>query len=82
VAQPGQGADAALEKRFELDDFAITGLNETRLVLQPAYEYAFKWRQKERAVILVQKDRAVYRIIYDPHSPLNLQVLATIEFIE
>ena len=71
-----------LEKRFELGDFTITGLNETRLGLHPAYEYAFKWGQKERAVILVQKDHAMYRIIYDPYSPLNLQVLSTIEFME
>ena len=36
---------------------------------------------KERVVTLVQRDRATYRIIYDPNSPINVQVLSTIEFV-
>ena len=71
---------AYLEQRF--DDLAITELQETRLALQPAYEYAFAWGQGERAVLLIHKDQATYRVIYDPHSPLNSQVLSTIEVID
>ncbi len=71
---------AYLEQRF--DDLAITELQETSLASQPAYAYAFKWGNGERAVLLIHKDQATYRIIYDPHSPLNAQVLSTIRFID
>ena len=71
---------AYLEQRF--DDMAITELQETSLDLLPAYAYAFKWGHGERAVLLIYKDQATYRIIYDPHSPLNPQVLSTIRFID
>ena len=71
---------AYLEQRF--DDLAITELKETSLASQLAYAYSFKWGNGERAVLLIHKDRATYRIIYDPHSPLNPQLLSTIEFID
>ncbi len=71
---------AYLEQRF--DDLAITELQETSLASQPAYAYSFKWGHGERAVLLIHKDQATYRIIYDPHSPLSPQVLSTIRFID
>ena len=71
---------AYLEQRF--DDLAITELQETSLALLPAYAYSFKWDQGERAVLLIPKDQATYRVIYDPRSPLNAQVLSTTEFID
>ena len=71
---------AYLEQRF--DDLAITELQETSLALLPAYAYSFKWDQGERAVLLIHKDQATYRVIYDPRSPLNAQVLSSTEFID
>ena len=47
----------------------------------PAHEYSFRWTQGERAVILVEQGPYVYRFIYDPKSPLNRQVLGTIELL-
>jgi len=60
----------------------ISELEETKLGSRPAYSYRFSWSDKERAVMLVQLDRATYRIIYDPRSTLNAQVLSTVTFFE
>jgi len=36
----------------------------------------------ERVVLLAQRGNPVYRVIYDPRSPLNAQILGTLEFLE
>jgi hypothetical protein len=73
-----------LEKRFGAD--SITPLTETTLRGRPAWAYAFRWdeaeRSVERAVLLLEIDGDTYRVIYDPRSALNAQVLATITFAE
>lgn len=71
---------ADLVQRFV--GLSITALQETRLGSRAAYSYRFTWSDKERAVILVHQERATYRIIYDPRSALNAQVLATVAFLE
>ena len=71
---------ADLVQRFEA--LTITALDETRLGGLPAYRYALTWPDRERAVILVHKGRATYRIIYDPRSALNAQVLSTVAWEE
>jgi hypothetical protein len=30
--------------------------------------------------VVAAQDRVTYRIIYDPRSPLNAQILSTVEF--
>jgi hypothetical protein len=65
-----------LEERFGPD--AITVLTETSLHGRAARAYAFHGDAIERAALLLQVDRDTYRVIYDPRSELNKQVLATI----
>jgi hypothetical protein len=69
-----------LEQRFGADSTAA--LTETNLGRWPAWAYAFRWDVTERAVLLLQVDRDTCRIIYDPRSLLNRQVLATLTLIE
>jgi hypothetical protein len=73
-----------LEKRFGAD--SITPLTETTLRGRPAWAYAFRGdeaeRSLERAVLLVEIGGDTYRVIYDPRSALNAQVLATVTFAE
>lgn len=69
-----------LENRFE--ELYITELRTTVWKSLPAYEYSFEWSQDARSVILVERNDITYRILYDPRSPLNTQVLSTIEFFD
>jgi hypothetical protein len=73
-----------LEKRFGAN--SITALTETSLKGRPAWAYAFRWddgeRTIERSVFLLQAARDTYRIIYDPRSQLNTQVIATLTIAE
>jgi hypothetical protein len=71
---------AELEQRFAQESFAITALQMTELASRPALSYSFTWGQKARVALLVPEAPALYRIIYDPQSDLNAQVLATVEF--
>ena len=75
---------AHLEKRFGAD--SIARLTQTELQGRPAWTYAFRWeegeRTMERSVLLVRIDRDTYRIIYDPRSQLNADVIASLTFVE
>ena len=69
-----------LEQRFGAE--AITALTETKLRESPVWTYGFRWnegdRPKERSVLLLQVGDDTYRVIFDPRSALNAQVLATL----
>jgi hypothetical protein len=69
-----------LEQRFGAD--STTALTEVCLGRWPAWAYAFRGDQIQRAVLLLPVDRDTYRIIYDPRSLLNRQVLATLTLVE
>jgi hypothetical protein len=69
-----------LGKRFGAE--AISDLTETSLRERPAWRYGFRWDEGERAVLLIQVGRDTYRIIYDPRSELNSQVLDTVRIVE
>jgi hypothetical protein len=73
-----------LEKRFGAD--SITALTETSLQGRPAWTYGFRWdegeRTTERSVFLLRMGRDTYRIIYDPRSQLNADVIATLTIAE
>jgi hypothetical protein len=70
---------AYLEKRLALDGFAIIELTDQMLGMLPACQYSFRWDDKQRVAILIQENEVTYRIIYDPRSPINAQILSTIE---
>jgi hypothetical protein len=67
-----------LEARLE--QFVVSELREIRWMSQPAYEYSLKWPRGTRTVTLIEADGATYRILYDPSSPLNIQVLSTLRW--
>lgn len=60
---------------------ALTELKETLCGSLPGYEYTFEWEQGIRTVILVERDNATYRILYNPRSPINLQILSTVQWL-
>ncbi len=69
-----------LDQRFGAG--SVSGLTETSLREWPAWAYAFRWDEGERSVLSFQVARDTYRIIYDPRSGLNTQVLATLTIAE
>ena len=69
-----------LARRFGAD--AVTELTETSLRGRPAWAYAFRWDEGERSVLLLQVASDTYRVIYDPRSELNAEVLATLTVTE
>jgi hypothetical protein len=69
-----------LDQRFGAD--SVSALTETSLREWPAWAYAFRWDDEERSVLSLQVARDTYRIIYDPRSGLNTQVLATLTIAE
>lgn len=70
----------SLGQRFS--EFKISELKEITWKSMPAYEYAFEWNEGARSVILVERNGATYRFLYDPLAPLNLQVLSTVEWTD
>jgi hypothetical protein len=65
-----------LEQRF--GEGSVTELSEAKLSERPAFRYGFEWTEGERAVLLLPVARDTYRFIYDPRSPLNEEILATV----
>ena len=62
------------------DAYVVSDLREIRWMSQIAYEYSIKWREGARIVRLIETDAATYRLLYDPKSPLNVQILSTIQW--
>lgn len=68
----------SLERRPE--EMLVSDLKEIRWMSQPAYEYSFKWNQGARVAMLIEEtENTTYRILYDPNSPLNVQILSTLQ---
>lgn len=61
----------------------VSELKDSTFTSQTALEYNFTWTdkdlEKKRSVFFIHKEEALYRIIYDPHTPLSLEVLETLE---
>ena len=73
---------ANLESRPEFGELTVTNLENSHLNGLTICQYGIRWNQGERVVLLLQQDLATYRVIYDPRSPINTQILSTIEIIE
>jgi hypothetical protein len=69
-----------LEQRFGAG--SVTELSETSLRGRAAWAYAFRWGEGERSVLLFDVDGDTYRVIHDPRSALNADVIATLEVVE
>jgi hypothetical protein len=57
---------------------AVAALAETTYAGRPAWTYSFRWDEGERAVLLLEVAGDTYRVIYDPRSDLNREVLDTV----
>ncbi len=68
-----------LQGRFR--KLAITTLEEEPIGAQPAWRYRFEWDGGARAVVLAERGPETYRIIYNPRSKLNEEILGTVRFI-
>jgi hypothetical protein len=69
-----------LEERFGAG--AVTELAETTLLERRAWRYRIRWPEAERVVLLLPLDGDTYRVIYDPRSDLNQEVVATLSIAE
>jgi len=69
-----------LEQRF--GPGSITALTETTLQERPAWAYAFHWDDGERSVLLLPVAGDTYRVIYNPRSELNAQIVATLSIAD
>ena len=69
-----------LEQRW--GDGAVTELAETALLERQAWRYGIRWPEADRVVLLLPLDGYAYRVIYDPRSELNEDVLATLAIVE
>ncbi|HET9909376.1 MAG TPA: hypothetical protein VFQ23_22200 [Anaerolineales bacterium] len=67
-----------LERRPE--KFVLTDFREIGWMSQPAYEYSLRWSQGSRVVRLIEFENSTYRVLYDPFSPLNVQILLTLRW--
>ena len=56
-------------------------LEEIEFAACPAYRFSMRWPGKRRVVLFIERDDALYRIIYDPLSSLNRQMLESFTFV-
>lgn len=63
------------------DDFSVSALKEAEYAEHPAFECLVKGPGMARVVIFIQKERILYRVIHNPQSSLNKQILATLQFL-
>ena len=53
---------------------------ETRLAGFHAYQFSIRWPGNERVILFIEKEEALFRIIYDPASSINHRILETFRF--
>jgi hypothetical protein len=58
----------------------IGELEELMFDSYPAYRFTIRWPGTERVITFLQKEDMVYRLIYDPSSPINGQILESVRF--
>ena len=46
----------------------------------PSYQVSIRWPGKERFIQFIEIEPVLYRIIHDPASPINKQILESLEF--
>lgn len=59
-------------------EVVFTPLTEHTLGGMRSFRYTFTLSDKQRAVVLIPLPDATYRLLYNPRSPLNLDILATV----
>jgi hypothetical protein len=46
-----------------------------------AQQFSVTFPDKERVFTLIEQKERVYRVIYDPRSPVNHEIIGTVEFV-
>ena len=59
------------------DEHAVSKLEPATLAGRPADTYAFSFPEGRRIALLLSTAAWTYRVIYNPESPLNDEVIAT-----
>jgi hypothetical protein len=65
-----------LEHRFGAD--SVSELSETIAAERQAWAYGFQWEGGERSVLLFEVEGDTYRVIHDPRSGLNAEIVGTL----
>lgn len=65
-----------LEQRFGAG--SVSELSETVVAGRQAWAYGFRWDDGERSVLLLEVDGDTYRVIHDPRSNLNAEIVETL----
>jgi hypothetical protein len=78
---------AAVEAFIQDVSGRIEGLHHSQLVEiewhgQPAARFSIDWPGKERIILFFERDAVLYRIIYDPASLVNQEILASFEWLD
>ena len=66
--------------RFE--NLEVGEMERVRFQSFPAHRFSIRWPGKERVILFIEKQDALYRIIHDPASHLNKEMLDSVEFRE
>ncbi len=67
------------ENRQRFQNFNATPLEESSAAPVPAQSFTFSWREAARHVLFFDFNKLTYRIIFDPQSQLNHQILSTVK---
>jgi hypothetical protein len=46
----------------------------------PAFQFAFEWETSQRSVVFIPQGEALYRVLFDSRSEINMQIASTVEF--
>ena len=65
----------------QFQSLTISKLRETLWASLRAYEYEFEWELGKRKVFLIEQGDVLYRVLYNPRFPVNLQILSTVEWL-
>ena len=65
-----------LEHRFGAG--SVSELSETIAAGRQAWTYGLRWDGGERSVLLIEVDGDTYRVIHDPRSDLNAEIVGTL----
>lgn len=57
----------------------ISELTPTTAAGREAYRFTATWPDRERVFTLIEKGGVLYRTVHDPGSPINEQIVATLE---
>lgn len=73
-------ADFLADVTGRIEGLKMSEVEETRYANSPALSFSIRWPGRQRIILFIEKDAALYRIIHNPSSVLNKQILESVEF--